>query len=104
MLIDITVLAAGDRFGLARRRNGRVTTWGANERGQLGNGTFDARPLPVDLLDLTEVTTTSTSTQHGLALLADSTVMAWGWDAEGQLGDGTAADQAVPVEVASSTA
>jgi len=103
-LTDITAVAAGDRFSLALRRNGRVTTWGANERGQLGNGTFDDQPLPVDVLDLTEVTTTSTSTQHSLALLADGTVMAWGWNAEGQLGDGTADDQAVPVEVSSLTA
>jgi alpha-tubulin suppressor-like RCC1 family protein len=103
-LTDITAVAAGDRFSLALRRNGRVTTWGANERGQLGNGTFDDQPLPVDVLDLTEVTTTSTSTQHSLALLGDGTVMAWGWNAEGQLGDGTADDQAVPVEVSSLTA
>ncbi|HEY4603883.1 MAG TPA: hypothetical protein VIH08_06050, partial [Blastococcus sp.] len=89
---------------LALRRNGQVTTWGANERGQLGNGTLDDRPLPVDVLELIEVTAVSTSTQHSLALVADGTVMAWGWNADRQLGDGTADDQPAPVKVSGLTA
>jgi alpha-tubulin suppressor-like RCC1 family protein len=95
---------AGDRFSLVLRKNGQVTTWGANERGQLGDGTFDDHSLPVDVQNLTRVTAASTSTQHTLALLTDGTVMSWGWNADGQVRDGTTDDQAVPVKVSGLTA
>ena len=38
----IVVIAAGDTHSLALRADGKVWIWGANDRGQLGNGTTAA--------------------------------------------------------------
>jgi len=38
--IDLVVaVASGDRHTVALREDGTVWTWGANDEGQLGNGT-----------------------------------------------------------------
>src|ERR1700759_868896 len=46
-LSEVTAIAAHGRFCLALLSNGTVVAWGANEHGQLGDGTTENRDLPV---------------------------------------------------------
>ena len=53
--------------------------WGANERGQLGNGTTTSSDLPVAVSTLTgDVKAISAGYRHSLALLSNGTVVEWG--------------------------
>ncbi len=86
-----------------------VVTWGENDDGQLGNGSFpgpESCPegggycsrTPVLASGLSGVTDLAGGSQ-GLALLSNGTVMAWGRNADGQLGNGCCENSDVPVPV-----
>ncbi|CAE7701797.1 Herc6, partial [Symbiodinium sp. KB8] len=45
---DIDEVACGDRFTLARTRDGRVYAWGDNDNGQLGNGCYINTDEPME--------------------------------------------------------
>ncbi len=96
----VTAVAAGGRHSLALLANGTVDAWGANGRGQLGNGGTSESSVPVAVPGLAGVTAISAGGAHSLALLANGTVMAWGENESGQLGIGSAAeDSLAPVAV-----
>lgn len=105
-LTGITAIAADGHTELALRRDGQVLAWGANDYGNLGDGTREDRSLPVHVrgLDgadrLTGVIRISVAGQHGLALLRDGRVASWGHNDLGQLGDGTRRDRLTPGLVA----
>jgi ricin-type beta-trefoil lectin protein/regulator of chromosome condensation (RCC1) repeat-containing protein len=77
--------------------------WGANTRGQLGDGTTTDRSAPVVVqragAPLSGVKTLAAGFYHRLALMEDGTVLAWGSNAHGELGDGTTTDRSTPVVV-----
>lgn len=77
-----------------------VAGWGANERGQLGNGGTTNSNVPVQSGEFGgEVVALATSGGHTLALMANGTVKAVGLNATGQLGNGTTTSSTTPVEV-----
>jgi alpha-tubulin suppressor-like RCC1 family protein len=96
-------VAAGGDHTLAVRSSGVVMAWGANEQGQLGDGTRDLRAVPIQVPGLTGVTQVAAGDAHSLALRSDGTVMAWGDNSRGQLGDGSLTDRLAPVRVAGLT-
>jgi len=104
-LPDVVAIAAGgdNTFGawhsLALRDNGTVFAWGTNGSGQLGNGTNNDAPSPVEVTGLIGATAIAAGRGHSLALLNDGTVKAWGENEYGQLGDGTTTDSNVAVSV-----
>lgn len=78
---------------------GSVRCWGANNRGQLGDGTTTNRLNPVDVLaegtrgsatetPLTAVTAISAGGQHTCAVLMSGEARCWGANDLGQLGRG----------------
>jgi alpha-tubulin suppressor-like RCC1 family protein len=80
-------LAAGDRHTCALTASGKVECWGANGRGQLGDGTLldrgravAVRALPADSVRITA------GESHTCALSAQGEVRCWGENASGQLG------------------
>lgn len=87
-LTDVVHVASGGMHNLAVRSDGTVWAWGANDRGQVGDGTFAERHTAVQVSGLTGVTRVAAGFRHSLALLTDGTVRAWGDDFWGQLGDG----------------
>jgi len=99
----VAQVAAGAFFTCARTVGGAVLCWGANENGQLGNGTTnfsDASdsPSPVPTVGLSSgVKAIAAGFSHACALNASNAVVCWGANASGQLGDGTASDRSVPV-------
>lgn len=83
-------------------RNGDLTCWGRNDRGQLGNPslppTFSAVPQDVPSL-YGQTLAVAAGSAHTCAVTTSRTVKCWGRNSEGQLGNGTTVDSAVPVAV-----
>jgi alpha-tubulin suppressor-like RCC1 family protein len=73
--------------------------WGANNLGQLGDGTNVDRHTPVQVQNLSGVTAVAGGYGHALALRTDGTVWAWGQNRDGQLGNGSTVDSNTPVQV-----
>jgi alpha-tubulin suppressor-like RCC1 family protein len=87
-LSGVTAVAAGGDNGLALLGDGVVEAWGANEFGQLGDGTLTQSDMPVAVSGLDGITAVAIG-GASLALRDDGSVMAWGSNISGQLGDGT---------------
>jgi hypothetical protein len=91
-LTDVTALSAGGGHSLALRADGTLWSWGRNDHGQLGDGSFDDRMAPVQAANLDSITSVAAGGLHSVALKADGSVWTWGWNYEGQLGVGTVGD------------
>lgn len=82
-----------------------VECWGANDHGQLGDGTTVERHRPVRVIGidgLTEDTSVESIFAGGssaCALMSSGAVRCWGSNDHGQLGDGTTRDRSRPVTV-----
>ncbi|MCL2143112.1 MAG: fibronectin type III domain-containing protein, partial [Methanomassiliicoccaceae archaeon] len=103
-LTDVTMIVAGREHSLAVKDDGTVLSWGYNGNGQLGDGTFIERNVPVQVYDLEDVTDISAGNVNSFALKTDGTVWSWGINNYGQLGDGTvnpASGSRIPKQVVS---
>ncbi|HTJ24285.1 MAG TPA: protein kinase [Gemmatimonadaceae bacterium] len=78
---------------------GKVFCWGANDRGQLGNGgtTRSASPSVV-AIDL-RFTTMAAGLSHNCAIARGGSAWCWGANDHGQLGDRTTAQHSMPARV-----
>jgi alpha-tubulin suppressor-like RCC1 family protein len=82
-------VAGGASHSLLMDPLGRVSTWGANSYGQLGNGVNSVEREQVESVpDFDGVNSLAAGYFHNLALKSDGTVWAWGADFVGQLGNG----------------
>ncbi|WP_424211042.1 RCC1 domain-containing protein [Streptomyces sp. BI20] len=85
----------------------RLKSWGNNQAGQLGDGTWtDFRTTATTVLGLTSAEVVKidaggmgSRNGHGLALLTDRTVQSWGSNNAGQLGDGSVFGHNAPGQV-----
>jgi alpha-tubulin suppressor-like RCC1 family protein len=98
-LDDVIAITAGNDHSLALRVDGTVWAWGANNFGQLGDGTTTDKPAPVQVKVLKNVIAISAGSGFSLALQANGKVRAWGYNGNGQLGDGTTRERHRPVVV-----
>jgi alpha-tubulin suppressor-like RCC1 family protein len=93
LLSDVTVIATGDHHACALAANGGVWCWGSNGAGQLGDGTWDDRSLPVQVKGiggnglLSGMTSIAAGAQHTCASNNSSLVVCWGSNDSGQLGN-----------------
>jgi alpha-tubulin suppressor-like RCC1 family protein len=91
-------LAAGDDQSCQIK--GSVTyCWGANDLGQLGDGTITDRLVPTPVAGGQTFVAVSAGSTHLCALTATGQAFCWGDNATGALGDGTTTDRNVPVAV-----
>jgi alpha-tubulin suppressor-like RCC1 family protein len=99
----ILAVNGGFQYSLALDADGIVWGWGANNKGQMGDGTFTTpRLAPQQVgqaIGLDGITQVSAGWKHALALRSDGTVWAWGQNGYGEIGDGTLADAPTPLEV-----
>jgi hypothetical protein len=84
---------------LALTRDGTAWAWGANQNGQIGNGSITDSTTPLAIPGLSKTIAVAGGGSHSLAVTADGTVWSWGANGSGQLGNGTNADSAVPVQI-----
>lgn len=100
-LANATSLGAGLSHVCAVRGDGSVMCWGANDRGQLGDGTTASRAVATLVPALSNVTQVTGGAQHACARRGDGTVWCWGYNASAQCGLPTAAmSAAAPTQVA----
>ncbi|MFO0714774.1 MAG: hypothetical protein U0353_33350 [Sandaracinus sp.] len=100
ILGDATEVAAGNGFSCARQSSGDVRCWGANDAGQLGDGSGVAMgTIPTRVLGLPSPSLELVlGDAFGCARVAGA-VYCWGSNTDGQLGDGSTTDRARPVAV-----
>lgn len=96
-------VASGGAHSCAATATGTVSCWGANDRGQLGNGLTADSPLPVAVSGLTRIVGVSAGDAHTCAVTAAGAVHCWGENGSGQLGDTTTTQRSTPVQVAGIT-
>jgi alpha-tubulin suppressor-like RCC1 family protein len=93
-------IAVGSSHALALYSDGTIWCWGANSRGQLGDGTTTSRWHRAQVLDLASIIAVATHADTSAALRADATVWTWGSNSYSALGNGTTVNQStVPVQV-----
>jgi alpha-tubulin suppressor-like RCC1 family protein len=99
--VKVRGLFGGCLDSLALTADGSVLAWGANNFGELGDGTTTdgATPVTVQITPGTKVTAVAAGCEHDLARTVDGGLLAWGNNTQGQLGDGSPGDSLVPVPV-----
>jgi len=91
--------STGTNQTCATLKDGQVQCWGANEFGQLGNGTNKMSAIPVTVSGITSATAVSVSSDS-CALLFDGTVQCWGRQTQIDGDNVTTQNNLVPVAVA----
>lgn len=73
-----SVLAAGDEFACAVLPNGSIRCWGENTNNELGDGTKNVRPTPVDVLGIAGAVSVRPGRARSCATLSSGKVTCWG--------------------------
>jgi alpha-tubulin suppressor-like RCC1 family protein len=96
-----TAVDLGAFYSCALLTEGAVRCWGANESGQLGNGTMTNSATPVAVVGITGASAVTAGGFHSCARFPDGTLQCWGRNNAGQLGDPATRREAVsrPVPV-----
>ncbi len=98
-LSNIIDISAGEDHSLFLKNDGTVWSTGRNDYGQLGDGTFTNKNIPIQILGLTNISAISAGTDHSLFLKNDGTVWGVGRGGFGQLGNGTLVNVNIPVQI-----
>ena len=97
--LTATAIAAGYNHTCAVLADGSAACWGANENGQLGDGTNEKRTSPVAVAGLSDISAIAGGSFHTCAE-SRGAISCWGNNDAGQLGDGTTASHSTPAVVA----
>jgi hypothetical protein len=90
----VASIGAGGDVSCAVTDAGAVKCWGANDYGQLGDGTLANRYIPAAVYGLSSgIARISPGYYHTCALTTAGAVKCWGRNDDGQLGDGTTTDR-----------
>ena len=96
-----SLLAAGGRHTCALTLTGGAYCWGANDRGQLGDGgSAVSRSVPATVTGMISFTALANGFAHSCALTRLGDVYCWGANTRGQLGEATTVGRNAPTRVA----
>ena len=87
--------AAGRQDSRALLATGSIECWGANNSGQLGDGSPQGSSTPVSISGISNATALAVGANHACAVLGYGGVECWGDNTYGELG--TALDPQVPL-------
>jgi uncharacterized repeat protein (TIGR01451 family) len=73
----------------AVKQDGNIWCWGANNYGQLGDGTYAQRNIPAPYNSFTGISQIALGSVHTLFLRNDGSVWGCGYNTYGQIGDGS---------------
>jgi alpha-tubulin suppressor-like RCC1 family protein len=96
-------LALGNAFACVVTLAGTGSCWGAGDLGQLGAGTLNPSPTPVQIAGFGSadpLLAIAAGRYHACGLLNSGGVHCWGANFDGQLGDGSTTSSVVPVATA----
>jgi alpha-tubulin suppressor-like RCC1 family protein len=101
-LHDVLQVTVGDwglvGFSCALLADHTVSCWGANQEGQLGDGTISPyRATPAPIANLADVVEIATGSHHTCARLSNGEVRCWGMGRACGIGDGQCEDRLTPV-------
>ena len=95
---DMQEIYLGYAHCAALKEDGSLWMWGANNYGQLGNGTTTSVPgKAIKIME--DVKCVSLGENHSAAVKNDGTLWMWGANSNAQLGDGSTTDKVNPVLV-----
>jgi alpha-tubulin suppressor-like RCC1 family protein len=80
-------IAAGIGFNVAVAVDGTVWTWGYNDDGELGDGSFTDSYTPVPAVGLSNIVTVASEEDAFFALALDSQGKVWSWGGGGYYGE-----------------
>ena len=108
-ITDATAITTGGRIhsevfsrkghSCALHQGGKISCWGNNDEGQLGNRTETDNWMPMEIVGITDATTITTGGGHTCALHQGGKISCWGNNDYGQLGNRTDADYWTPMEI-----
>ncbi|MBZ0119113.1 MAG: hypothetical protein K8H88_19110 [Sandaracinaceae bacterium] len=87
---DPVSVSVGNQHACAVRSDATVVCWGANDQGQLGDGTYDDSGRPVLVRSLNNVLSIAAGAGHTCAVQRSGATWCWGANDQGQLGGGVA--------------
>ncbi len=101
---NVKMISAGRKHSMILTDDGTVYTFGLNENGQLGNGSYVNSNVPIKVKDANgfvngNVEMISAGEEHNIILTRDGTVYTFGLNEYGQLGNGSYDNSAVPIKV-----
>ncbi len=97
----VVAIAAGDSHTCALDASGTASCWGANDEGQIGDGTRNDRATPTPVRVDLRFSQLVAGLSHTCGLAGGGVPVCWGLNLSGQLGDGTRSNQTTPRVVGS---
>jgi alpha-tubulin suppressor-like RCC1 family protein len=94
-----STLTAGWYHNCALTSVGTAYCWGQNDRGQLGDGSWINRQIPVRVAGALVFAQLTAGVDYTCGRTIGGATYCWGYGGDGQLGDGTAQTRNVPVPV-----
>lgn len=97
--VEFKSVWAGDYHTLAVKTDGTLWGWGANAKGQIGDGTTANKSLPIQIGKEANWAEAAAGDIISVAVKTDGTLWAWGYNQDGELGDGTTVNRSAPIQI-----
>lgn len=94
--LDVVSLSTGGAHACAALADGTVMCWGANDEGQVGDGTKNLSKVPVQVVGLSGAASVHAGLKHTCARIKNGTVACWGDNHHYQLANGTTESSTTP--------